>query len=207
MHVVVPFDGTDPLSRLDPVLTHAERRDFARACLEDVCGTIVATDHQPHILTTSELAVSWPTRVDDRPLTPAVNAILAERSAPVAVIMADLPLVEPGVIERFLDTPGDVVLAPGIGGGTNALISRHPEFRVDYHGASIRDHREQITRIDGEYEQVDSFRLATDIDEPADLAEVLLHGRGRAHEWLVKRGFMIVTTGGRVTVERDVREQ
>jgi len=49
---------------------------------------------------------------------------------------------------------------------------------------------------------VDSFRLATDVDDPTDLAEVLLHGEGEAADWLEARGFEASFDDGRVTVSR-----
>jgi 2-phospho-L-lactate guanylyltransferase len=94
-----------------------------------------------------------------------------------------------------------VVLAPGLGGGTNALVARDPAFEVDYHGASVRDHRRIARKAGLSTATVDSFRLAVDIDEPADLAEVLLHGDGAATAWLRNRG-RVETTDGRVRFVR-----
>jgi 2-phospho-L-lactate guanylyltransferase len=50
---------------------------------------------------------------------------------------------------------------------------------------------------------VDSYRLGTDIDEPADLTEVLLHGRGQSADWLADAGFAVTVNDGRTTVERS----
>ncbi len=48
----------------------------------------------------------------------------------------------------------------------------------------------------------DSFNLSTDIDEVADLAEVLLHGNGESARYLKKLGFELSENGGRVGVKR-----
>jgi 2-phospho-L-lactate guanylyltransferase len=200
MEVVVPFAVERPKTRLADALAPAERESFARAMLADVLAAVCAAGREPTVLATAPVEVDAPVTVDDRPLTEAVNARLD--GAPVAVVMADLPLATGSAVERLLAPDADVVFAPGLGGGTNALVARHPEFRVDYHGASIRDHRRIARDVGASAATVDSFRLATDVDEPSDLAEVLLHGEGQAREWLVDAGFELAVDGGRVGVKR-----
>ena len=143
--------------------------------------------------------------VEIDPSREAVDAQLlgGADDGPVAVVMADLALVTPAALEGLFEPATEVVLAPGRGGGTNALVARHPDFFVDYHGASFRDHREIAREAGADLAVVDSFRLATDIDEPADLVEVLLHGEGSAHDWLDAAGFELVTDDGRVDLERN----
>lgn len=234
MRVVVPYTSRDPKSRLAGRLTESERRAFARAMLRDVLGAVEAAGHDPVVLATE--AVSVPEAdvvVDDRALTPAVNAVLARlgdsgaseddggdgeggndcgdsaaladvaRDGEVAVAMADLALATPEAVGRLTDAEGDVVIAPGRGGGTNALVVRHPEFRVDYHGASYRDHRRIAEEVGASVGVVDSMRLATDVDEPSDLAEVLLHGGGASRRWVREAGFELDVSGGRVGVARE----
>ena len=145
---------------------------------------------------------SVPVRVDDRALTPAVDAVLAESDVPVAVVMADLALATPAALARAFAADGEVVLVPGRGGGTNVLLSRHPEFRVDYHGASYLDHLARAREIDATIGTVDSFRLACDVDEPTDLVEVLLHSENRTARWLREAGFSLAIRDGRVGVKR-----
>ena len=202
MHVVVPFAVENPKTRLSPALESEERATFARAMCADVLETIRETGREPTVLATGQVDVDAPVLVDDRPLSVAVNAILAARDDPVAVVMADLALATPDALEDLFSLEGDVVLAPGRGGGTNALLVRHPEFRVDYHGASYLDHRRIAREIDADLETADSFRLATDVDEPADLVEVALHGGEHSRAFLERAGFSLVTEGGRVTLER-----
>jgi len=237
MRVVVPFDATRPKTRLAPVLDPGERAAFARAMLDDVLATLAAAGVDPEVLATAPLdptprsgdPVGVTVTVDERPLTPAVDAVLAETlgdgdgdpdpgdeganaggeggrsgTEAVAVVMADLPLATSGAVERLLSAPEDVVLVPGRGGGTNAFVARHPGFRVDYHGVSYRDHRRIADEVGAEVGTVDSYRLSTDVDERGDLPEVLLHGRPRSREWLRERGFRIDTDDeNRVTVVRE----
>jgi len=204
MEVLVPFAASGAKTRLSPALSAAERDSFARAMLADVLSALTETaDAEPTVLATGEVDCDAPVAQDDRGLDAAINERLADRNAdePLAVVMADLALATADALDRLLTAEAAVVLAPGRGGGTNALLTRHPEFRVDYHGASIDDHRAAAGAIDATLTEIDSFRLATDVDEPADLAEVLLHTEGAAKDWLVDAGFELVVDG-RVTVER-----
>jgi 2-phospho-L-lactate guanylyltransferase len=202
MRVVVPFDATDPKSRLSGVLDADERRDFAAAMRADVLAAVSEAGRTPELLATAPVAADAPVTVDDRPLTDAVDAVLADADGPVAVVMADLPLATPRALSRLFGAPGDVVLAAGTGGGTNALVTRHPDFRVDYHGVSYRDHLRAAREVGASVFELDSRRLAVDVDERADLAEVLVHGDGAAADWLRDAGFGLAADDGRVRVER-----
>ncbi|WP_439027481.1 2-phospho-L-lactate guanylyltransferase [Haloarchaeobius sp. DT45] len=202
MRLLVPFAPDQPKTRLSPVLAPEERADFARVMCEDVLATIRETGYEPELLSTEPLDTGTAVTVDDRPLTDAVNGVLATADEPVAVVMADLALADRDSMERLFAAEGDVVLAPGRGGGTNAVVARHPAFRVDYHGASYLDHREAASSVGADVTVVDSHRLATDVDEPGDLVEVLVHGEGRTRDWLREHGFRIERGNGRVNVTR-----
>jgi len=214
MRVVIPYTDRDPKSRLSPVLSGAERREFARAMLGDVVEAVRNAGHDPELLVPEPIDSpgsgarldSVPTTVDDRALTPAVDAVLGRLSegvAEMAIVMADLPLATATALRRLCAVGGDVAVAPGRGGGTNALVVRAPSFSVDYHGASYRDHRDAAAVAGLSVGVVDSMRLATDVDEPADFAEVLLHGDGRGRRWLVDAGFELDATDGRVGIRRE----
>lgn len=207
MRVVVPYAERAPKTRLAPALDADERTAFARCMLDDVLDAVRATGHDPVVLTPEPIGTGVRTIIDDRPLSEAINALLALADEPVAVVMADLALADEGALGRLFSADGEVVVAPGRAGGTNALVVRHPAFRVDYHGASYLDHR-RIAREGGlSFVAVDSHRLSSDVDEPADLVEVLVHGRdgsaSRSYRWLVDAGFSLDATAGRVGVVRD----
>lgn len=199
MRTLVPFSATRPKTRLGPVLDDDERAAFARVMLADVLAALPERA-DPVVVATDAVGADAPVEVDDRPLTAAVNDRL---DPPTAVVMSDLALATTDALGRLFDADGDVVLAPGLGGGTNALVVRHPGFHVDYHDASVRDHRRIAREVGADLTEVDSFRLATDVDEPGDLAEVLLHGTGGAPEWLRERGVELDVTDGRVGVSRS----
>ena len=204
MRVVVPVSGSDPKTRLAPLLDADERLAFTEAMLADVLDALTAAGTDPAVVATAPVDCEAPVTVDERALDPLVNELLTESADEgVAVVMADLPLATPAALRGLFDADGEVVLAPGLGGGTNAVVSRHPDFRVDYHGASIRDHRRIAADVGADLTEVDSRRLATDVDEPSDLAEVLLHSDGAAADWLRDAGFGLATDDGRVGVSRD----
>lgn len=211
MEFLVPYDRRDPKTRLEPVFDHTERAAFAAAMLEDVLLAFDSSRHDPRILSTApidgEKAVleRTPVTIDERPLTDAVNAEIEEAEEPIGVLMADLPLIRPETIDELASTSGDVVIGPGLGGGTNALVVRDRSFRVDYHGASVLDHRSRAKTIGVTVSEFDSRRLATDIDDPEDLIEVLLHGEGKTANWLTEAGFRLDIDDAyrRVTFVRD----
>ncbi|WP_318568348.1 2-phospho-L-lactate guanylyltransferase [Salinigranum marinum] len=208
MRVVVPFDATAPKTRLAPVLDPTERRAFAECMLRDVVDAVGAAGGVPQVVATEPLDDDPPTvRVDDRPLSAVVNEAIDRTvgggGAPLAVVVADLALATPTALSRLFEAEGDVVVAPGRGAGTNALVVRTPDFHVDYHGTSFLDHLDIARAAGVEPTVVDSLRLATDVDEPADLVEVLVHGTGRAHEWLDARFELVVDDNeGRVGLGR-----
>jgi 2-phospho-L-lactate guanylyltransferase len=219
MEVIVPFSTDRPKSRLSDALSPEERAEFARAMLDDVLDAVDAAGGEPRVLATDAVDVDPPVTVDDRALTEAVNAVLDARLGsegaaddetdgspePVAVVMADLALATPAAVERLFEAgrDADVAMAPGRGGGTNAFVASHPAFRVDYHGASYLDHRGIAAEVGAAFTAVDSQRLGTDVDEPADLAEVLIHAEGRAAAWLREAGFTLDASEGRVAVVRE----
>lgn len=202
MQIVVPYSTDDPKSRLSSILTRDEREEFSRAMCLDVCETIERSGHQPVILSNGQVDTEYDSVIDQRPLTKAVNAHLQSAGLPLGIVMADLCLITVESIERLVATDGEVVLAPGRGGGSNAFVLRVEDFQVDYHGASYLDHRSIARSLDVSLRLVDSYRLGTDIDEPDDLVEVLIHGTGQAKQYLESIGFAIDETEGRVVASR-----
>jgi 2-phospho-L-lactate guanylyltransferase len=204
MRILVPFEATRPKTRLDGVLDADERGAFARAMLRDVLDACRDAGHDPEVVATAPVSVDAPVAVDEQPLSTAVNARLTATSDPLGLVVADLALLTPTAVDRLVDAAADadVAIAPGRGGGTNGLVVAHPDFRVDFHGVSYRDHLDAAADVGADVRTVDSMRLSTDVDEPADLVEVLLHGEGAAAAWLREAGFGLDADGGRVGITR-----
>ncbi|WP_053949046.1 2-phospho-L-lactate guanylyltransferase [Halolamina sediminis] len=204
MHVVVPFAADRPKTRLADTLDTDERREFADAMLRDVLAALDAVPRplDVTVLSTGPVdAVDAAVEIDERALTPAVNDRLD--TAPTAVVMADLALATSDALADLLGAEADLAIAAGLGGGTNALLARDPAFHVDYHGTSYCDHLAIAREAGLSIREVDSRLLAVDIDEPADLPELLLHGDGAARDWLEDAGFELSVGGGRVEVVRE----
>lgn len=201
MEVAVPFDAVAPKTRLDDVLEADERSAFARVLLDDVIAAVRAAGHDPTVHATGAVEIDARTVVDERGLDPLCADLFAD--PPVAVVMADLGLATPDALSQLFATSGDVVVAPGLGGGTNALVVRDDSFSTDFHGVSYRDHRRIAEDAGLDWTTVDSLRLGVDVDERRDLVELLLHGAGQAPTWLRNHGFAVAVQDGRATVVRE----
>ena len=210
MDIYIPYCSENPKTRLSPVLDHRERQTLARRMLEDVIETVRQAGHSPTVLARGAVEIDTPVFVSPKPLSGAVNEVLETHRKPlseepdsaIGVVMADLPLVTSDTLDSLCGSSADVTVAPGRRGGTNAVVTRSPAFSVDYHGASFVDHR-RIAREKGlSFDTVDSFRLATDIDEPTDLLELYVHGDGRSRAFLDRR-FRLANTDNDVSLVRD----
>ncbi len=202
-HTIVPFRPVNPKTRLSGVLTEEERGSFADAMLTDVvaavreCGsevTLLSTD--PYVCPEADVLVR------QEGLNEALNWILPQCEVPVLIIMSDLPLVTKETILQVTSTVSDLAVVPGLGGGTNILFIRDPKrYRVQYYGYSFRWHIEVARELGMTVEVVDSLRLSTDVDEPADLVELMIHGTGRSKAWLEQHEFALVAESGRVKIK------
>ncbi len=207
---IVPFKPVNPKTRLSCVLSLDEREAFAEQMLADMISALREAGCTPTILSTHPCEFHDPedfrdskVLVDSRGLNDALNGLLERAREPVIIIMADLPLVTAEAVKMMLESSGDVVIAPGRGGGTNALLIRDPSrYRVNYYGASFLKHRRIALELGLSCEVVDSFLLHTDVDEKEDLVELLIHGTGRSRVFLEVLGFSLAIEKGRVGVER-----
>lgn len=212
MRAVIPFKKSNAKSRLGTLLSEKEREELAIAMLHDVAEALLKSGcfEVVDILSTSIIEVEGVNTVlTEKGLNEALNEYLQKMSShkinePVLIIMADVPLVSINNIRDIVASPADIVIAPGRMGGTNALFIREPSsFRVDYYGTSFLKHVEIGRKSNLKIEVFDSFNLSTDIDEVADLTEILIHGKGHAQNYLKKLGFNLVENAGRVGVKRN----
>ena len=210
IRIVIPFKLDCPKSRLSAVLSSEEREKLALSMLEDVLEavsnfgsvTILLKGPLPQGLVLDPKICGGRKRsgiqVLDCPkeLDEALNLVIEaeERSGwpfDLLIAMADLPLMRGSDIDGLVKTPGDVVIAPGRGGGTNLILIRDPRFRVSYYGLSFLKHLRKAEELGLSAGVFESFRCGSDVDEPPDLVEVLIHGRGRTQELLRCLGFSL----------------
>ncbi len=211
MRAVIPFKKNNAKSRLKNLLSEKEREGLAMAMLADVTEALLSSGcfSVVDILSTAIVEVNGANLVlTENGLNEALNEYLQKMSAhsvnePVLIIMADIPLVSIENVRDIVGTSSDLVIVPGRMGGTNALFIREPsKFHVDYYGASFLKHVAIASRNGLNVLVFDSFNISTDIDEIADLAEILLHGKGHALRYLKNLGFGILENNGRVGVKR-----
>ena len=204
--IVVPFRLNGAKSRLSPALAVDERREMALAMLRDVLACIGELGELT-VLTRPGWDMGengWRKQAgqnirvipSDLELNDALNMVIEREilkgwRRDLLIIMADLALLEKGDIEGILSCPGDVVLCPGRGGGTNMILIRSPRFRTCYQGLSYPRHKDLARKMGLRLSVYESFRAGCDIDRPEDLAEILLHGKGEARSLLEKWGFQL----------------
>lgn len=201
---LIPYKPKNPKTRLSALLSQEEREQFAAAMLEDVKAAVKDAMCSP-VLVCSELFDSEDVQVTiaDTDLSGSLNAILPQNPGPALIIMADLPLADTASIRRVISTEKDIAIVPGRGGGTNAIFMKEPQkFHVDYYGASFLKHMKIAEDAGLSVEVIDSFRLHTDIDEPWDLVELLIHGTGKSRAYIEELGFLLSVDKGRVGVRR-----
>ena len=204
--IVIPFRPVDSKKRLKDIMSQEEREGFARAMLSDVIETVIDAGCAPVLLTTKEIS-DIDARVKVIPLDLGLNEALdvfrKEQSGPFGIVMADLALCDTKSIQSLMHPSADFCIAPGMGGGTNAIYIRDGSaFIAQYYGSSFLKHLSWAEKQGYSIEVVDSFRLSTDIDEPSDLVEVLIHTKRNTAAYLHKIGFMLSAEEGRVCVKR-----
>jgi 2-phospho-L-lactate guanylyltransferase len=204
--IVVPFRLIGAKSRLSPALHPGERRLLAAAMLRDVLRTVrnfgdvtILTRPGFDLLDMDGSAGSFcDARVleSDLDLNEALNEFIRRRvlhgwREDLLIVMADLALISEDDVSGILGCSGDVVLCPGRGGGTNMILIRSPVFQTCYTGLSYPKHLAAACQAGLKASIYESFRAGCDIDEPDDLAEVLLHGSGEAKALLTELGFSL----------------
>jgi 2-phospho-L-lactate guanylyltransferase len=204
-HALIPYRPINPKTRLAPVMTQEEREEFAEMMLGDVISTVYRTGCTITLLCTSEYACSKAlVIVRKEGLNETINLALPQYHCPTLIIMSDLPMITLESLQRVLSTKADMAIVPGLGGGTNVIFVKHPGlFHVEYYGFSYHRHLQIAAELGFTVEIVDSMQMSTDVDEPSDLVELMIHGRGKSREWLCERGFSILVENGRMSLIRN----
>jgi len=204
IHVVIPFKNQGAKSRLASVLSPQERQLLSFAMLMDVLDAVLgqgwATVLSRPGLNVVDIGYDVEIQESELDLNDALNSLIACEARQgwpldMLICMADLALLRQDDVVGILSCEGDVVLCPGRGGGTNMILIRSPKFRTCYHGLSFPKHLAFALQAGLEVSIYESFRAGCDIDEPEDLAEVLLHGRGRSKNVLEEMGFALSENG------------
>jgi 2-phospho-L-lactate/phosphoenolpyruvate guanylyltransferase len=202
--MVIPFKNQGAKSRLASVLSPRERQLLSFAMLKDVLDAVSgfgrATVLSRPGLDVVDIGYDVEIQESELDLNDALNSLIACEARQgwpldMLICMADLALLRQDDVVGILNCEGDVVLCPGRGGGTNMILIRSPKFRTCYHELSFPKHLAFALQAGLEVSIYESFRAGCDIDEPEDLAEVLLHGRGRSKNVLEEMGFALSENG------------
>jgi 2-phospho-L-lactate guanylyltransferase len=203
MRAVIPYKKQNAKSRLSPVLSLEEREYFVELMLRDVVKSLQeAGIYNIDVLTTPDNGVPQDLDVNvlfsEHDLNEAINGYLEDANEPIMVIMADLPMVIPRHLKEICGVDKDLVIVPGKGGGTNVLFIKNPDkFRVKYYDSSFLNHCNIAEEMQQSIHVYDSFLLSTDIDEPHDLVEIMLHGHGLSKKYVTEK-FDVKTGKARV---------
>ena len=216
IRAVIPFKKENAKSRLAEVLSETQRQKLALCMLFDVISALEKSGKfdEIDILNSSFSSImntDFPLNINillnEKSLNDALNEYLRKSAehwgGTVFIIMADMPLVTEKQVIELTNMKADIVIAPGSGGGTNALLIRDPEkFHVDYYGTSFLDHLQIAKEAGLSVDVYDSFLVSTDMDEPDDLVELLIHGHGRAADYLRSAGISLDTKTGKLDLDK-----
>jgi len=198
--VIVPVKSAGKKSRLSPLLSPPERREFAISLFTELMGTlakaglirscrVVSSDREVLAAASTLGAVPIPERSDS-----GVNSAvrLGMRDAPEAseylVLPSDLPLLRASDLRgllRLRDGRPGVVISPSAGfDGTNALIfPRVPRFPLSYDRDSFWKHLGGASRLGLRVGVCARERIMFDVDSPDDLRRLAAAGaRGGSAE-------------------------
>ncbi len=177
--------------RLSPLLSPAERFALAEAMLQDVLAALDASRHRGYVALVSgdarahRLASQYDFEVIDDPNDPgetgaiemATRAAIERRAEFTLVLPADIPLITTTEVDEIFAAapPEGTVLAPSASGrGTNAVLQRPPGlFPLRFGNDSFLPHLAAARATGNPVEVLRLARIGIDIDEPADLADLI----------------------------------
>lgn len=200
MHAVaIPVKPLDRgKRRLAPILSPVERAALSLAMLEDALDAATAVrPWEVWVVSADEVALEVAARRGARPIPEErgplgaavrqVERLAAERGIEaLAILHADLPLVDADALGSALRTLGSVVIAPSTDGGTNLLLRRPPRCIAARFGPESHRRHVEAARARGlPVAEIADPRLAIDLDGPDDILRVLDASRsGRARDVL-----------------------
>jgi 2-phospho-L-lactate guanylyltransferase len=196
--IVLPVkDPANGKTRLAELLAPEARRELAAVMFADVAralsgvrladGIFVVTSYSQACQRAKHLGFEFLLERTQQSESASVDWASKELEAlgydQVMRLPADIPLVTAGDIDQLLEVdagrPGVVIVPSRDGRGTNSIIRTPPTvFPSRFGPDSLRLHSDEAGRMGIRPVIVTNERIALDIDEPADLAQILQCGRG-----------------------------
>ncbi len=177
--------------RLSPVLDAAQRRELARAMVEDVLTAVAACRHwAPVALISSDayacaLARRLALEVIEDPANPgesgavemATRVCEARGIASTLVLPGDIPLVQQSEVEAIFEAApaeGAVLVPSSDGRGSNAVLRRPAGLiPLRFGNDSFVPHREAVRATGRECVVLSLPGIGLDVDMPEDLARLV----------------------------------
>ena len=199
-YILIPVkDLTRAKQRLAALMTQAERTQLAWAMLENTFAAAaqtrtidriaVVTLYEPTIALAEKFGMEVILEREQISESASVDfgsqELLRRGAEAVLRLPIDLPLITAEDIEQILacdrPTPSAVIVPSHEGTGTNAILRRPPALFPSHFGpGSLAKHQAEAERLNVPCSLLNLPRIALDIDEPADLAELLRQSAGSA---------------------------
>jgi len=187
--VIIPVKRLDNAkSRLSPLLTDSERKQFCLKMLEDVLRTVKSTKriNQTVVISNDPVVLDVAKNFDvaylgerktglNEAVSQAISWCVGRGATSVLVLPADIPLVMPTDLNRMfaLREKASMVISPSRSGeGTNALLLTPPDACPTFYGPrSFQRHLEEASRRRISFRMFRSQGIALDIDTIEDLTD------------------------------------
>ena len=187
---VIPVKGLlESKSRLNRVLAAPDKKKLILAMLKDVLVSVEKSELFDHVRVVSpDRNVESEANLEkgvfvhqeglglNSGIRQATHLALRARSPSVAVLLADIPLMQPKDLKELFtvgSTAERVVLSPSLKGGTNVMIREPPDIIPSSYGRwSFSNHLRAAQKIGVAVYSISNRRLSFDVDTPEDLVRV-----------------------------------
>lgn len=189
--ILIPVKGREHAkTRLSSVLSAEERLSLCASMFDDLAGALKPLELQIVVVTSSlevaakAEALGWRIFFERKQVSESASVDKASRrlahEGNIAVLRlpADIPLARTEDIATLVNLAvkgrSAVIVPSRDRTGTNALLRRPPDlFQSCFGPNSLARHIEEARRVHAEVRIVENYRIALDLDDPADLAEFL----------------------------------
>jgi 2-phospho-L-lactate guanylyltransferase len=184
---IIPVKGLlDSKGRLSRSLSSGDKQRLIIAMLKDVLTSVQESQLFSQIIVVSPdrnvgVEVNQQNAVFLHQEGPGLNAgikqstlvAMSEKASSVAVLLADIPLVEPRDLKELYSVGNSahkVVLSPSLKGGTNVMVRTPPDIIVPAYGRwSFSTHLRSAQKTEVSVYSVSNHRLSFDVDTAEDL--------------------------------------
>lgn len=211
-YILIPVkDLTRAKQRLAGLMTQEERTQLAWAMLENTFAVVaqvtnidriaVVTLYEPAIALAKSYGMEVALEIQQISESASVDfgsrEVTRYGAQSVLRLPIDLPLITVEDVETILaceqqsnpSLPSVVIVPSRDGTGTNAILRRPPNLFPSHFGVgSLAKHLKEAARIKAECKVIDLPRIALDVDEPEDVAELLKQREGKIVDLLRQIG-------------------